>query len=280
MHLPEILSLLFHPVIFYLVELLLLVLVIGFTSPTAILRLAVVPLMIACTCKAVSVSPTLLRGPWSAWCCGLMMFNLMHYVESALIVKWDFKSQSPTSSTRPRPEISAGKRNDRSEFATTMQTREGTIRKRFGFGYFILLSYRNVGTPYIVKGTPGFSTKDPNYIPSRREFLFRKVIIIGFALLALEFASLTAQPLEYNKAAFSVEAVPIFRGNRANLTMEKITFRLVTVLGFWLITYVVIDGIFSLPSFLNVALDIDDVRACRPNFGSVYEAYSIRQFWR
>lgn len=62
MHWQAISSLFFHPVLFFLLEHALFILIIGFTSPTAMLRPAVVPLIVACTCKVISNSPTLLRG--------------------------------------------------------------------------------------------------------------------------------------------------------------------------------------------------------------------------
>lgn len=206
------------------------------------------------------------------------MTGLMHYVESALIVKWSFETQSPTSWAGPP--VSAGNCSNRSECAITTQTQGGTLWERFRFGYVILTSYRNVGTPYMVKRTPEFSTKDPNYIPSRGAFLFRKATRIIVAFLVLQLVRQAAQRLEYSEVVFSAEAVPIFRGNGENLTMEKIIFRSVHVLGFWLVMYVDINGALSLFNFLNVALGIEDVRAFRPVFGPIREAYSVRQFWR
>lgn len=277
MNLSSISSWFFHPVIFLVVEFLLFILLIGFTSPTATLRLATVPLIFACICKVVSVSPTLLRGPWSAWCCANIVCHLMHYIEAALIVKWSFETQNPTSAVGPQ--ISAGKRKNRSEIAITTQTHGGTFTERFNFGSFILFSSRKIGTPYMVKGTPDFSTKDPTYIPSRRAFLIQKAVGIILALLALDFTSQAAQPSEHNAVVFSVEAVPIIRGSRENLRAENILFRSVTVLGFWLVSAIVINGVLGLSNFFNVALGIRDVRAYRPVFGPIREAYSIRQFW-
>lgn len=256
---------------------LLFILIIGFTSPNAILRPAVVPLIVLCASKVVTISPTLLRGPWSAWCCGTIACHLVNYIECALIAKWSFETQNPTASAGPQ--VPAVKHKDRHEFKITTQTGGGTFKERFRFGYFVFFSYRNVGTPYMVKGTPEFSTKDPNYVPSRREFLFRGATLIILAILALDLASLAAQPLEYNKVAFSVEAVPIFRGSSENLKMEKLVVRSATVLGFWLVQYLVINGIISLFSFIHVALGIEDVQLYRPNFGPIREAHSLRQFW-
>ena len=51
------------------------------------------------------------------------------------------------------------------------------------------------------------------------------------------------------------------------------------MLAYWVCTYLGIDGLTSLISFVFVALGIDDVRLYRPNFGPIGEAYSVRQFW-
>lgn len=201
----------------------------------------------------------------------------MHYVESALVVKWSFETQNPTSSAGSQ--VSTSKCKNRSEFAITTQTHGGNFRERFRFGYVVLSSVRNVGTPYVVKGTPEFSTKDRDYIPSRREFLIRKAIIITLALFAIKIVSQTKQPYEYNQIVFSVEAVPIFKGDRENLRIDKLIFRSVTVLIYRLVLYLVLNGFLSLFPFINVALGVEDVRVYRPNFGPIHEAYSLRQFW-
>lgn len=266
MELPDLFS---PPLIFCFVQYLLFISIIGFTSPTSIIRPAVVPLIVVCIWKVLPLFPTFLRGPWSVWFAAGILSNFMHYVESALIVKWSFETQSPTASGKPQ--VSA---------AITTQTHGGTFWERFRFGYYIITAARNVGTPYMVKGTPEFSTKNPHYVPSRRVFLFQNAITIIFALLAFELERQVAQPLEYNEVVFSEEAVPIFRGSGENLTMEKLLIRSVFVLRYWLILRVGASGLMTLPAFFHIILGTEDVQAYRPNFGPISEAYSVRRFWR
>ena len=275
MHWQTILPFLLHPVIFYLLEQLMIILILGFTSADSILRPAFLPLLVACVWKVTSIClETIHRIPWAAFAGGAIICNLLGYVESALISKWTFEAQGPTSSAGPEPlqAMHGGS-------AITTQTCGGNFWERCRFGYFATTSSRNIGTPHVVKNTPTFSSDNPNYIPSRTAFLYRKAIIIVLAFLTLDLASQAAQPLDHNIVFFSVEAVPIFTGNRENLTFEKIISRLVTVLAYWVCLYLAMDGFISLISFVFVALGIDDVRLYRPNFGPIGEAYSVRQFW-
>lgn len=82
--------------------------------------------------------------------------------------------------------------------------------------------------------------------------------------------------LESNKAVFSAEPVPIFRGNRENFTLKKIIFRSITVPGFWLVTDILVNGFVGL--FDGVALGIEDVRAFPPMFGPVWTYAKQRAF--
>lgn len=67
--------------------------------------------------------------------------------------------------------------------------------------------------------------------------------------------------------------MPIFRSNGESLTLDKIVCRSATVLGTWLILYVIINGFMSLFNFVNVVLGIENVRVFRPVSGPIREAY-------
>ncbi|MCJ1349639.1 hypothetical protein MMC31_007880 [Peltigera leucophlebia] len=276
-----ILPFLLHPVIFYLIEQLLIILILGFTSADSIIRPAFLPLLVACVWKVISICPEKIhRIPWAAFAVGTIVCNLLGYVEFALISKWAFEAQGPTSSAGPEPlQALQANRNNRGGSVITTQTCGGSFWERFRFGYFATTSTRNIGTPHVVKNTPPFSSDNPNYIPSRTAFLYRKAIIILLTFLTLDLASQAAQPLEYNIVFFSAEAVPIFTGNGENLTLGKIISRLGAVLAYWVCTFVALEGFAGLISFVFVALGIDDVRLYRPNFGPIGEAYSVRRFW-
>lgn len=280
MNLQSILSYLLHPVIFYLGENLAMILILGFTSPNAIIRPAIFPLLLACVWKVVSVCPqTFYRVPWAGIVGGSIITSMFGYIESALISKWSFEAQGPTSSARPGGLVLNSNNHGGNAIAITSQTHGGTFWERFRFGFFVITSSRNIGTSYMIKNTPPFSTDNPERIPSRLSFLVRKAIIVALAFLIIDLASLGAQPLEKNAVVFSAEAVPILTNGGKNLSGEKILSRFVIVLGYWICTYLGIDGYMSLVNFFYVALGLEDVRLYRPNFGSITEAYSIRQFW-
>ena len=220
----------------------------------------------------------LYRIPWAGIVGGHIIVSLYHYVEVALISKWSFESQGPTSSATPEGLDVKDKPNG-GDRATRQMDHGVSFWERLMFGYFGATSTRNIGTPYIVKNTPSFSSKNPDYIPSRAAFLLRKAILIISAFLVVDLASQPAQTLEQNAVLYSAETVPILGGNGENLTGEKILSRFVTVLGYWVCTWLVIDGYSSFLYFVFVGLGLEDVRLYRPNFGPISEAYSIRQFW-
>lgn len=97
------------------------------------------------------------------------MSALLHYVEPALIVKWSFETQNSTSAAA---QVSAGKRKNCSDFAITTQTQGRTFLERFRFGYLIILSSRNVGTPYWLNEPLTFLPNLPITFPRAERFSF------------------------------------------------------------------------------------------------------------
>lgn len=275
-------SFLLHPLIFCFLEHLVFIIILGFTSADSILRLAVLPPLIACVWKVISILPeTIDRVPWTAFLGATIICKLFAFLEPSLISKWTFEAQGPTSSVGPNSlqPTHANRNNHGGSTITTQNTHGGSFWERCRFGYFVITSDRNIGTPHVVKNVPPFSSDNPSYIPSRPAFLLRKAISIILAFLIIDLASQAAQPLEHNKIFFSAEAVPILMGNGGNLTFEKIISRLAAVLGYWVCSSLAINLILSVPNFVFVALGIEDVRIYRPIFGSIGEAYSVRQFW-
>ena len=261
----------FHPVIFLLLENLVIIFILGFTSADSILRPAVLPLLLACAWKVALTGPgTIHRKVWAALVFGHIILNSLVYVESALISKWTFEAQGPTLSAGPEP-LHATHANRKNH--------DGSFWERCRFGFFVITSTRNTGRSNFVKNTPPFSSDNPNYIPSRAAFLYKKAIIIILSFLILDLASQGGQPLEYNTVNFSAETVPIFKGNGDSLTFEKITLRLLIVLACWVCAYALISAYHGLTSSVLVALGIKDVCLYRPHFGPIGEAYSVRQFW-
>lgn len=261
-----------HPITCGLLEQLAMIAILGFTSADSYLRPAFFPILLAYVWKFALISSK--RNDqtlWASFMSGTIIISLLNYVESVLISKWTFEAQGPTSSAGPEPLHNPH---------VNRNNRGGSFWKRCRFGFLATTSSRNIGTQYIVKNTPPFSFETPNYIPSRAAFLCRRFINILVAFLVIDLANQAAQPREFNTGFFSAEAVPIFTGTRENLTFEKMISRLVAVLVYWICAYQAAEGYFSIPNFFVVSFDIKDVSLYRPHFGSIAEAYSVRQFWR
>lgn len=256
-------------------------LIVGFTSPNGMLRPASLTLLFACTWKVISICPQFLdRVLWQQIVCGIIINSLLDCVEAALISRWSFEAKGPTSSALPEGLVLKPNNRGENAIAITSRTRRDTFWERFRFGFFVVTSTRNIGTPYVVKNTPPFSMEKPEHIPSRLSFLVRKAFIVGLAVLILDLVGQNPKPLDHNAVFFSADAVPILANYSKNLSGEQIFSRFVTVLVFWIVCWSVIEVVLSLLDFLWVAFGITDVRLFRPNFGSIVEAYSIRQFWR
>ena len=269
-------SILLHPITLNLLQAAIGVLVVGFTSPSSVIRLAALPLILLCLCLII---PTCLeqvhRVIWTGLLAGNSTHFLLQYIETALLSKWSFETRGPSS----RPLIKQDPKiiGKLSGSGKAEATHAEDITERLKFGYLAFFSYRYTDTPYEVKGVPLFSTKVPGYVPSRGDFLRRKGLIICLCYLTLDLATSNTDK-EQNPRLFSAQNVPFFMRNR-NLSIEELIVRLATTLGLWVSLYCVIQLYMSTIAFISVACGLDETKSWRPTFGSLSEAYTIRQFW-
>jgi len=125
----------------------------------------------------------------------------------------------------------------------------------------ITCNKRRIGSSRQVKNVPHFSSRNPCYTPTRRWFLiFRSVRFVLSYLLVDLLMSFPAPDRQQLEGAGFIE--------RAGMAA-----------GFWLITYLVQSAAYDFFSVIAVGLHLNGVEAWPPRFGSVYEAYSVRQFW-
>ncbi|KAI4217558.1 MAG: hypothetical protein LQ351_000154 [Letrouitia transgressa] len=268
-----------HPIVFLYLQNLVFVLIIAFTTPSSLLRLAVLPLFLAAAYPVtLSCLEALYRYAWAGFVGGYIIFSLLGYVEIALISKWSFDVKGPTYFPDPGVSPQNSQSNDGLN-ASSKTWSSSEILERLKFGYLVATNNRNIGTPYIVKNTPSFSSKDPAYIPSRTAFCLRKLLIIISTFLLIDLVSQNPTTLEQNEKLYPADTVRIFTGKPENLKMDQVLTRLVTVLMYWICTAMVIDASTSAIQLVSVALHIKPVKMYRPNFGPIGEAYTIRQFW-
>ena len=269
-------SILLHPVTLNLLQATIGVLVVGFTSPASVIRFAALPLVLLCLCLII---PTCLekvhRVIWTGLLAGNSTHFLLQYIETALLSKWSFETRGPSSRPVITQDPQINGKFSRNGEAKATHAKETT--QRLKFGYLAFSSYRYTDTPYEVKGVPPFSTKAPNHVPSRGDFLRRKAIIVCLCYLTLDLATSNTEK-EQNPRLFSAQNVPFFRRTH-NLSIEELIVRLATTLGLWVSLYCVIQLYMSTIAFLSVACGLDETKSWRPTFGSLSEAYTVRQFW-
>lgn len=160
---------------------------------------------------------------------------------------------------------------------------KNSIWARAKLGFLITTSFRFTGTPYEVKNVPHFSSRDPSYIPSRREFLRQKAITALTCYLILNLFSLFSSDPATNAAAaaaanYSPAMIPIF-ARLSQVSSQELIKRLITTLGAGFGAYCFQLGVHSFVAFLDVGLGMSEVRYWRPLFGSLKEAYTVRRFW-
>ena len=270
-------SLLLHPLSIYLFQTTLAACVLGFTSPSSPLRLTGLALQV--TCVAILVSTSLHhtgRIFWASYFAGSGLTCLLQYIETALLSRWTFETQGIGSSAQ-RSSITSSA-NESSSKDKHKGTFHGTVWHRLRFGYRSIYSHRNIGTPNEVKNVPPFSAVDPQYVPSRARFLVDKAVIFLFCYMILDLATSGSPQPDANAINFSIRKVPLF-SRLATVSGEELVIRLVTTLGLWVSLYCVLQAGTSLYAFVFVALCIDQPRDWPPSFGSLREAYSVRQFW-
>lgn len=268
---------LLHPLAVYLFETTTAAFILAFTSPSSPLRLAALPLQVVCV--VILIQNSLHRTGrifWASYFAGSGITCLLHSIETALLSRWSFETKN-RSLCPPGlwTKTTAGRGNGNNKRNTVSG---GTFWDRLRFGYRAVFSYRNIGTSDEVKNVPPFSTSNPKYIPSRRQFLLHKATIFLTCYTILDLATSGPPQPDVNAINFSARKVPLL-SRLSTVSSEDLIIRLATTVGLWVSLYCVIQAGTSLYAFICVALNIDEPKDWRPSFGSLKEAYSVRRFW-
>lgn len=273
-----------YPIFCFLAENVLIILILSFTAASSPLRPALLPILVLTATSAVSYCPVY-RSGWAGFLSGNIIGSISLYVETALISGWDFDHGGPTRS-RAHPAPKTGSKTQAEPLRKLPPPEndsptESGLLERLRFGYLVATNPQNIGTPFIVKNTPPFSSRDPNYVPSRTRFCLWRLCTIAATFMIIDLVESSSPPttLQENAVRYSPNAVNIFTGRRENLSPAQVSTRLVTVLLYWFCIAILIDAVSNFFAVCSVLLHIKDVRHYRPNFGSVTEAYTIRQFW-
>ena len=278
-----------HPILLLITEVIIISFITGFTAPLSILRVAALPLVALCVCIAIPACHTRVqRSPWGALVGGYSITVLFQYISVALLSRWSFEGRgllivsADSKAQDSKTNRSEGCERKIQVWKTQKDRKKdvelrNSIWARVKFGFLIATAFRFTDTPYEVKNVPRFSSRDPDYIPSRREFLRQRVVIALACYLVLDLFGLFSSSAA-NATNFSPEMVPIF-ARLDQVSGQEVIKRLVATLGAGFGAYCVQLGVQSVVAFLDVGLGMSDVQHWRPLFGSPKEAYTVRRFW-
>ena len=253
--------------------------VIAFTSQHSLLRPSALPLVLLSVYAQLSCLEQIQYPVGRAFLGAASVFLVILYIDLALLSQWTYDAKGPTSSMGGLSPVDSNSSKPKWDISNRKSSL-GTIKAildRLRFGFDISLQSRFPGTKWPVKNIPPFSRRDPGYIPSKAEFLLRSLLKCLIYVLILHLSSHLGNPDE-NPILFSSDRIPFFRRLR-NVSASEMSTRILGVLGYWTVQYMVIEVLYSVLAILAIALRITDVDVWPPVFGSVDEAWSIRQFW-
>lgn len=257
--------------------------IVGFTSQCSPLR-PVVLLVTALAAKAqLSRIDDVYYPVARAFLGSASIFLVVLYVDAALLSRWTYEAQGPTSSlgglnpgdSSKQPTSSkCGLPNE--ETSPSPDTLNSFV-SRLRFGFSVSLQSRFPGTRWPVKNIPQFSRRHPEFIPTRTEFLMKSVLKCWLYVFILRLSTRLGNP-EDSAIIFSSDRIIFFR--RLNdISAEETGSRVLGTLGYWTVQYFVIELLYSILAISAVSLHITGVTVWPPAFGSVDEAWSLRQFW-
>lgn len=276
----------FHPFILLAGEICLSTFFVGFTPPSVILRAASLPVVATCMWWTVqNCLEYMVRSPWAALVGGFAVSFFFQYVDVALLSRWSFEIAGPTyapahaSSNGP---ISSQIRQPTSSLNGPRVKQTRTIAaitlQRISFAISTLLNFRFIGTPQQVRNTPHFSSRDPNYVPTRAVFLRHTAFTAFISYLVLDAVTSGADP-ETAAKYFLARNVPLLT-RLPNVSYVELGMRLSATIGLGISMNCVQRGIYSMAAFVCVACGISDPASWPPFYGPLLEAYSMRRFWR
>ena len=273
---------LLHPLTHNIFQALLSVLILGFTHPTSAYRLLAFPFH--CLFLLLLFFPPHPIFNYSRLLSTLLAANTLgfsfQYLDAAIISRWSFDAQGPTSAQGGMPHI-VHQGHDTSKIAKSRDRSNRTWLNRLAFGFWIALplSTRLVNTRWQVTGTPEFPARR---LPSRSELLGRaSVRLITYILILDLFGTLIGKddPTDNtNQELFNWSRVPLFARLSA-ITGQEILVRMGVSFFMWFLAACVLQVLYSAMQIVAVGSGLTGVEGWKPLFGNLSDCWSVRQFW-
>lgn len=137
-------------------------------------------------------------------------------------------------------------------------------------------AFRRVNSPYEVKNVPLFSESDPSFVPPKWVFVAQRLAVAVICYLVLDVLALRKPPT--NTTAFDPAFIPMI-SRISDVTFVEIKRKALMITGFAATFYCLIQGAQSASAAAAVALGLSKVESWRPAFGSLFDAYSLRNVW-
>lgn len=265
-------SLLLHPLTLLAVEACHAAVMMGFTSPESLWRIATLPLPCWIVWLALKTSRAEHYGTYiqAVVTSTVIIYGLLDYVDRVLLQKWAFEAQGPSRTISSHGIVVKQRAKQISEPA-------GSFWARLSFGFQAATSRRHINTPYEVKNCRHFSAKDNTYVPSRLRFILGSLgsLLACYAFIDLNDAN--AQSDQVDVSLFSPNKVPFF-SRLSDVGPEEVATRFIIAAMIWVVAFCMLQFVYDFASILGVGLGMR-VESWRPMFGSILDLYSVRRFW-
>ena len=268
---------LFHPLVLIGFEVSTTAIIIGFTSPSSILRFAALPLVALAAALVIITCRNYISLFWTTVVAGNAPTYLLRYIELALLSRWSFVTEGPTCFPGAKPGEGRGNKRRNVRDSKKSRAHGGTTWARLMFGVRVTVFPRQIGTPYEVRNVPRFS-RDENEVPSRTVFLRQTAMTVLVSYMVVDICGLAATP-EKNAVLFAPDTVPVLT-RLAHLSAEELAVRAFSSLAVVVNVVCYMHIGYGIMAFVAVALGLSGVAGWRPPFGSPGEAYTVRRFWR
>jgi hypothetical protein len=256
---------------------------IGFTRPNSLSRAALLPPIGYATYLlgrySWHIMPRLLVSNLLA---GTVAAACTQYVVSAYLLKENFEDAGPQpGGSSTYPSIADIEKPTGTPADEHSRRRPDTWYDRLLFGLNTVNSQRNVLTPQRARDIPPFSSKDPEWVPDRNQFLLRRGAVMLVSLLVIDMMTSSPGDSSGNAVTFAQYKTALYRplGELLANGGEELKTRIMATFAQWFGLYVVMTWIHSTIAFFTVLLGFYQPEAWPPLFGSITEMWNLRQHW-
>ena len=229
---------------------------IGFTPARSTLRPGALVIVSLCTGHCLSTALAyFVRTPWASLAGGYSVMLLFHFVDIALLTKWEFPP-SGSFPTDPSRVIPRGK----------------SWVDRLRFGIWIAFNARCIGTSEEVRNIPASRGQ------SRAVFLRQAARFMFLSYLGLDILGSAGDP-QLGSRFLVPSRVPFFR-RMAEITAEEVIIRVLSTFAAGIGLLCSQGGFYHLFAFISVLSKYSDPRDWPPFYGSLSDAYNLRRLWR